>query len=87
MYRDFVTVGLLVERLEGELSNRDGGIVDDHWIYVQDPDVLAGRLQIFNNWSPYMTWLPLRDSFGLEWNTSVRSTMSCGTGPMQKWRS
>lgn len=56
-YRDFVTVGLLVSRLE--LENRTsvktlGGIVPDCWIYVQDKGVKLGRIQIFNNWSPYM---------------------------------
>ena len=26
----------------------------DTWIYVQERDVRMGRIQIFNNWSPYM---------------------------------
>ena len=30
------------------------GIVFDNWIYVQESDVKVGRLQIFNNWSPYL---------------------------------
>lgn len=56
-YRDFVTVGLLVDRLA--LENRTkiktlGNIVPDCWIYVQDTSVKLGRIQIFNNWSPYM---------------------------------
>ena len=56
-YRDFVTVGLLVDRLN--LKNETkletlGNIVPDCWIYVQDTDVKLGRIQIFNNWSPYM---------------------------------
>ena len=56
-YRDFVTVGLLVRRLE--LKNETGirtlgNIVPDCWIYVQDARVRLGRIQIFNNWSPYM---------------------------------
>lgn len=50
IYRDFITVGLLVKRLKVGVD----GHVDDNWIYIQEPDVLAGRLQIFNNWSPYM---------------------------------
>lgn len=29
-------------------------IVPDCWIYVQDTGVKLGRIQIFNNWSPYM---------------------------------
>ena len=57
-YRDFVTVGLLADRLN--LKNETdiptlGDIVPDCWIYVQEPDVKLGRIQIFNNWSPYMT--------------------------------
>lgn len=56
-YRDFVTVGLLVNRLH--LKNETdiptlGNIVPDCWIYVQDVGVKLGRIQIFNNWSPYM---------------------------------
>ncbi len=56
-YRDFVTVGLLVNRLN--LKNETkiptlGNIVPDCWIYVQDVGVKLGRIQIFNNWSPYM---------------------------------
>ena len=58
LYRDFLTVGLLVEGLKGELTQAGGKIVDDNWIYVQEPDVLAGRMQIFNNWSPYMVAQP-----------------------------
>ncbi len=56
-YRDFVTVGLLVDKLN--LENKTsiptlGDIVPDCWIYVQDTGVKLGRIQIFNNWSPYM---------------------------------
>lgn len=56
-YRDFVTVGLLVNKLA--LSNTTGvptlgNVVPDCWIYVQDTTVQLGRIQIFNNWSPYL---------------------------------
>lgn len=58
-YRDFVTVGLLVKRLR--LRNTTSiptlgnpPVVPDCWIYVQDPGYKVGRLQIFNNWSPYL---------------------------------
>ena len=56
-YRDFVTVGLLVNRLHLKNETRIptlGNIVPDCWIYVQDTSVKMGRIQIFNNWSPYM---------------------------------
>lgn len=56
-YRDFITVGLLVKGLK--LENRTplktfADRVPDTWIYVQERDVKLGRLQIFNNWSPYL---------------------------------
>lgn len=56
-YRDYVTVGLLVNRLNlrNETQHKTlGNIVPDCWIYVHDTSVKLGRMQIFNNWSPYM---------------------------------
>ena len=56
-YRDFITVGLLVKELKminqtkiKTYKNR----IPDTWIYIQERDVKIGRLQIFNNWSPYL---------------------------------
>lgn len=56
-YRDFMTVGLLVNKLN--LKNETniktlGNIVPDCWIYIHEPNAKLLRLQIFNNWSPYM---------------------------------
>ncbi|MBO4453237.1 MAG: NAD(P)/FAD-dependent oxidoreductase, partial [Clostridia bacterium] len=56
-YRDFITVGLLCDKLQ--ITNKTkmktlANIVPDCWIYIQERDVKLGRLQIFNNWSPYM---------------------------------
>ena len=56
-YRDFITVGLLVDKLLPPNKTKIktlGNIVPDCWIYIQEPSVKLGRLQIFNNWSPYM---------------------------------
>ena len=56
-YRDFITVGLLTRDLMIHNDTRRKTIqnrVPDCWIYVQDRDVKLGRVQIFNNWSPYM---------------------------------
>ena len=70
-YRDFVTVGLLLSELS--LNNTTdmktlGNIVPDCWIYVQDTGVKLGRIQIFNNWSPYMVSDPEKYVFiGLEY--------------------
>ena len=56
-YRDFVTVGVLAKKLKitnGTKIKTFEDRVPDTWIYVQERDVKVGRLQIFNNWSPYM---------------------------------
>ncbi|MDR2596423.1 MAG: NAD(P)/FAD-dependent oxidoreductase [Treponema sp.] len=60
-YRDFITAGLLLKKLK--LKNKTKiktfqNIVPDCWIYIQELDVRIGRLQIFNNWSPYMVKNP-----------------------------
>ncbi len=57
VYRDFLTVGLLARALQirnGTGSSATNGLIPDNWIYIQENDVKVGRLQIFNNWSPYM---------------------------------
>lgn len=57
MYRDFITVGVLASKLEIENNTKIKTLdkrVPDCWIYIQERDVKVGRLQIFNNWSPYM---------------------------------
>lgn len=56
-YRDYMTVGLLLPKLN--LKNKTkmktiGNIVPDCWVYVHDRSVKLGRFQIYNNWSPYM---------------------------------
>ncbi|AXC15169.1 hypothetical protein ACPOL_5925 [Acidisarcina polymorpha] len=61
-YRDFITVGLLASKLsvqdkaaKSSANSTDGNLhIKDNWIYIQEPDVTAGRLQIFNNWSPFL---------------------------------
>lgn len=54
MYRDFITVGVLVRKLKKREFNADSptNLLPDNWVYIQEPDVKLGRLQIFNNWSP-----------------------------------
>ena len=54
-YRDFIAVGVLVDKLKvQEPGGKAGQLVSDNWIYIQEPDVLLGRLQVFNNWSPFL---------------------------------
>jgi len=60
-YRDFITIGILVHKLL--IKNHTaiktlGDIIPDCWIYIQDSGIKMGRLQIFNNWSPYMLQNP-----------------------------
>lgn len=69
-YRDFITVGLLLKRLA--IRNETdvpalNGLIPDNWIYIQERDVKLGRLQIFNNWSPYMVQDPDTVWIGLEY--------------------
>ena len=57
MYRDFITVGILLKKLKIKNKTKQktvNDIVPDNWIYVQEEDVFLGRIQIFNNWSPYL---------------------------------
>ena len=59
-YRDFITVGLLYPRTAIPRQ------LDDNWIYIQEPGVHVGRVQVFNNWSPYMVADPETLWLGLE---------------------
>ena len=88
-YRDFVTVGLLLDKLnlKNETKIRTlNNIVPDNWIYVQDTGVKLGRIQIFNNWSPYM----VKDPENTVW---VGLEYFCAEGdeywnmPNKKWKS
>ena len=96
-YRDFVTVGLLVKKLnlknETQLKTLSN-IVPDCWIYVQDTGVKLGRIQIFNNWSPYLVQNPEETVWiGLEyfcregdsyWNMSEEEWVAMGTDELVK---
>jgi protoporphyrinogen oxidase len=67
-YRDFITVGLLYRKLRRTATATDPRthLLPDNWIYIQDAGVKVGRLQIFNNWSPYMVADPGTVWVGLE---------------------
>jgi protoporphyrinogen oxidase len=68
VYRDFITVGLLVGSLRIADDTPQGKkLISDNWIYIQEPDVQLGRLQIFNNWSPFMVADPANVWLGLEY--------------------
>lgn len=96
-YRDFVTVGILTDKLA--IKNKTdiktiSDIVPDCWIYVQDKGVKLGRIQIFNNWSPYLVkdinntvWLGLEyfcnegDEF---WNMSESDCVDFAVSELKK---
>ena len=68
MYRDFVTVGLLIKKLKPHAEGHPPlNLLPDTWIYIQEPDVKIGRLQIFNNWSPALVRDPNTIWMGLEY--------------------
>jgi protoporphyrinogen oxidase len=67
-YRDFMTAGLLVKRMRTSgVATTANGMPADNWIYIQEPDVKMGRLQIFNNWSPALVADPATIWLGLEY--------------------
>ncbi|MBQ8140434.1 MAG: NAD(P)/FAD-dependent oxidoreductase [Clostridia bacterium] len=96
-YRDFITVGLLVNKLNIKNETKIktvNDVVPDCWIYIQEREVRLGRLQIFNNWSPYMVkdfentvWIGL-EYFCSEgddmWNMSDEDFISFAAGELEK---
>ena len=68
VYRDFITVGLLVRSLRiNDATPQGKKLISDNWIYIQEADVQLGRLQIFNNWSPSLVADPKNVWLGLEY--------------------
>ncbi len=67
-YRDFITIGLLVSELKVSAGGKGlPRIIPDNWIYIQDAGIKLGRLQIFNNWSPFLVKDPSKVWLGLEY--------------------
>lgn len=68
-YRDFITVGILLRRLSAQDKNSGKWKelqLKDTWIYIQEKDVKVGRLQLFNNWSPFLVKDPGTAWVGME---------------------
>jgi protoporphyrinogen oxidase len=57
-YRDFLTVGLIVDHPD---------LFPDNWIYIHSSKVKVGRIQNFKNWSPHMVPEASKSSIGLEY--------------------
>jgi protoporphyrinogen oxidase len=56
-YRDLITVTLKVDKLAVKNDTKYptlGQYIPDVWIYIQERAVRMGRLEIYNNFSPYM---------------------------------
>ena len=82
VYRDFITVGLLVDELKVKSrTGRGPELIRDNWIYIQEPDVLVGRMQIFNNWSPYMVADPSKVWIGMEYFCNEHDDLWVKTDP------
>ena len=54
--RDFITIGVLVDKinLKNETKIKTLKRIPDCWIYVQDDSVKPGKIQFYNNRSPYL---------------------------------
>lgn len=95
-YRGLITVGLLTKRFGLGRLGRDQTLnkpITDQWIYIQEPGVQAGRIQIYNNWSPYMvadrgtTWIGVEyfcDEGDVSWNTSDAGLMARAVTEMER---
>ena len=96
VYRDFITVGVLLDEIQLKNETDEptiNNILPDTWIYVQESDVKLGRVQIFNNWSPYLVkdsdkiWLGLEyfcnedDDF---WNASDSEIVKIALDELEK---
>jgi protoporphyrinogen oxidase len=57
-YRSFITVNLLFQKAT---------VLPDNWIYLHSPDIKAGRLQFYRNWSPAMVPSENTSSIGFEY--------------------
>lgn len=78
MYRDFITVGLLLKKLK--IKNKTkiktaNDFIPDNWIYIQERDVKVCRVQIFNNWSPYLVQEKNNVWIGLEYVCSMKDEL------------
>ncbi len=95
VYRDFIAVGLLLKKMNPSKTHGNNGLnrVPDTWIYIQEHDVKVGRIQVFNNWSPFLVkdentvWLGL-EYFCNEgdeiWSLSDKQLKELGLSELEK---
>jgi len=94
-YRNFIAVGLILNRMKARSWVAGAGeqtMPPDNWIYVQEPDVRLGRLQVFNNWSPALVPDPSKVLLGAEyfcaeddlWQRSDRELQDLAIGELEQ---
>jgi len=71
VYRDF----MIVENDTGIRTHNN--VIPDNWIYVQEPRAALGRIQIFNNWSPYLVKDPDTVWLGAEYFVNAGEGLWC----------
>jgi protoporphyrinogen oxidase len=64
-YRDFIMAGLLLREMRPDKIGPRR--LPDNWIYIQEKQARMGRMQVYNNWSPYMVADPRTTWLGLEY--------------------
>jgi protoporphyrinogen oxidase len=94
IYRDFIAIGLLYRRMTPCPVGCEGrNRIPDNWVYIQEADVKVGRVQVFNNWSPYLVKDPDTVWLGLEyfcqegdnlWSLSDSELIRLGIEEMEK---
>ena len=57
-YREFIVVALILDEKNSRPEN---------WIYVHDEKVKVGRIQFYNNWSPYLSPSEDKTCIGVEY--------------------
>ena len=84
VYRDFITVGLLLNKMKIQNTTNTAtvnNIIPDLWLYIQENDVKLGRMQIFNNWSPYLVADMEKIWIGLEYFCSEGDDLNSSREP------
>jgi protoporphyrinogen oxidase len=89
-FRNFITVGILLKK---DKLHYDTSILTDTWIYIHEPGVQVGRVQVFNNWSPHLVqdkdclWLGLEyfcDEGDDLWTASDEALITLGSQELAK---
>jgi protoporphyrinogen oxidase len=98
VYRDFVMTGILTRTMKQGSTNAvfpNVQLLPDTWVYIQEPEMISGRLQIYNNWCPYMiadrntAWIGLEffcnegDSF---WNKTDSEIITLASKELTKMK-